>query len=891
MSCAPTPAPKRRWPSSLAIALALALLNVAAWWLLQAQLPAPDHVGPVGGISYSGAGRWEDPMAGERPGREAIARDLALLAQHTRRIRTYAAADHPELPALAREHGLELVLGAYLSDRLDDNQRELRAAVEQARTHANVRRVIVGNETQLTARLPPNRLASYLDQTRAALQGTGVQVSTAEPWHVWLARPQLARHVDFIAVHVLPYWQGESIDTAVQTSLAQIARVQARFPGREVLVAEIGWPSNGPPLGRARATPANQGLFVRSFLREATARQIDHVLIEAFDQPWKIALEGRAGAYWGLWNTWREPKFAMSGPVAADPYWRQKAALAALLGIACALPFLLAAPGLRLAARLALAAAAQAIASLAVILLAIPLSHYLTGPDVLGLLLVLAALGFICATLLAQAFEFVERFWAGPPAPAPAAPEAAPQAHPSPSAAPFISIHLACANEPPDMVIEAVQSLLALDWPAFEVIVVDNNTDDAQARQRLAHWASTHPDARLRFAQFVHLAGFKAGALNQALALTSPQAQWIAVVDADYVVDPRWFRAVQDHLQDPAVGVVQAPQAHRHWAGARLHRMMNWETEGFFRIGMHHRHARNAIIQHGTMTLVRAPDLRRLRWSEDCVCEDTELGLRLLREGRRAVYVDQVLGTGLLPSDFAAYARQRRRWAVGAMQILRLHARSLLGRSALTLAQRYHFLAGWLPWLGDALHLLFSILMIAFSLGLVYVPLHVEPPLWLFVAPLIAFFAARLLIGPLLYARCVPCGLGDRLGAAVAGMALSHRIARGVLHGLRRRKAVFEVTRKARPGSSPAAEQPPPDAAAAEAGAGPYPGPPLARGIEQELALLAGLLFCILLLWLSRGSGDAGRLGWMAILALQSLPYAATLACRLLPDPPAATAR
>jgi hypothetical protein len=122
-------------------------------------------------------------------------------------------------------------------------------------------------------------------------------------------------------------------------------------------------------------------------------------------------------------------------------------------------------------------------------------------------------------------------------------------------------------------------------------------------------------------------------------------------------------------------------------------------------------------------------------------------------------------------------------------------------------------------------------------------------------------------------------------------MALSHRIARGVLHGLRRRKAVFEVTRKARPGSSPTAEQPPPDAAAAEAGARPYPGPPLARGIEQELALLAGLLFCILLLWLSRGSGDAGRLGWMAILALQSLPYAATLACRLLPDPPAATAR
>ncbi|MFN9805113.1 MAG: glycosyltransferase [Betaproteobacteria bacterium] len=867
------PAAGHPWAVALALGLVLALLNAATWGLLQVQLPAPDHTGPLAGLSYSGAGRWDSPLAGERPDRERVAQDLALLSRHTRRIRTYAASDHPELPALAHEHGLEVLLGAYLSDRLDHNQRELRAAIAQAQSHANVQRLIVGNETQLTARLPPNRLADYLDQARTALRGTDVQVSTAEPWHVWLARPQLALHVDFIAIHVLPYWEGEAVDTAVQTALAQIERVRARFPGREVLVAEIGWPSNGPPMDQARATPANQALFVRSFVHEATARGIDHVLIEAFDQPWKIALEGRAGAYWGLWDTWRNPKLAFTGPVEADPHWPHKAALAAVLGMAGALPFLLAAPGLRLPARVALAAAAQAIASLAVILLAIPLSYYLTGTDLLGLLLGLAALAFICATLLAQSFEFVERFWAGPVGPMrPAEPS------PASPAAPFVSIHLACANEPPEMVIEAVQSLLALDWPAFEVVVVDNNTADVQARRRLAQWAAAQPDARLRFAQFEHLPGFKAGALNQALALTAPQAQWVAVVDADYVVDPQWLRAVQAHLQDPGVGVVQAPQAHRHWAGTRLQRMMNWETEGFFRIGMHHRAARNAIVQHGTMSLVRADDLHRLRWREEGVCEDTELGLRLLREGRRAVYVDQVLGAGLLPTDFAAYARQRRRWALGAMQILRLHAGTLLGRSPLTWAQRYHFLAGWLPWLGDALHLLFSLVMIAFSLGLVYLPRSVEPPLWLFVAPLIAFFTVRLLIGPLLYTRCVPCGLVDRLGAAVAGRALSHRIACGVWQGLRRRPAVFEITRKASPGARVAGDEPPPAPDAPR----PYPGPAVARDIEEELALLAGLMFCILLLWLTRDSGDAGRLGWMAILAVQSLPYAAALACRLI---------
>lgn len=877
-----------RWAVALAMALTAAALNLGAWQLFLGTVPAPDHAGPLAGLSYSGAGRWQSPLQGELPTAEAIEQDMALLARHTRRIRTYAAGDQPDLPRIAAQHGLGVMLGAFLDERLDHNQRELAAALEQARAHGNVRRLIVGNETQLTARLPPNRLMVYLDQARTALEGTGVQVSTAEPWHVWLEQPQLARHVDFIAIHVLPYWEGVAIDAAVQTSLAQIRRVQERFPGRQVVVAEIGWPSNGPPLGRARATAANQALFVRGFVQQATERGIDHFLIEAFDQPWKIALEGRAGAYWGLWDTWRQPKFALAGPVSSDPYGTGKAWSASLLGLAMALPFLLAVPRLALAGRAALCVAAQAIASLGVVLLSIPLSHYLTAVDVLGLVLVLLALAFISATLMAQVFEFAERFWARPPgagrraereAGLGAAPASA-YAGAAGATAPFVSIHLACANEPPAMVMHAVESLLALDWPAFEVIVVDNNTTDAQAREQLARWMAARHDPRLRFAQFAALPGFKAGALNRALALTAEAAQWVAVVDADYVVDPGWLRAVQAHLHDPAVGVVQAPQAHRQWTGRPFDRMMNWETEGFFHIGMHHRHERNAIVQHGTMTLVRAADLHRLRWNEDCICEDTELGLRLLREGRRAVYVDRVFGTGLLPDDFVAYARQRRRWALGAMQILKRHAGSLLGRSPLTLAQRYHFLAGWLPWLGDALHLLFSVVMIVFSLGLVYLPHSVEPPLWLFVAPLIAFFCARLLLGPLLYTRCVPCGLADRLGAAVAGMALSHRVARGVLQGLWHRRAVFEVTRKS------AAAQPGTQATAAKAAIPPsesgYKGPPLARGLEEEIALLAGLVFCIGLLALARGPGDTGRLGWMAILFVQSLPYAAALACRLL---------
>jgi len=868
---------------AVGIACAVALANLLAWHLFDRQSQAPDHVGQVAGLSYNGAKRWQSPIEGQRPSAADLAQDLALMARHTRRIRTYSAADQPELPAMARAQGLQVTLGVWLDDRLDANRREMAAAIELARKEPNVHRVMVGNETQLKATLPPNRLVTYLAEMRTALRGTTVEVSTAEPWHVWLAQPQLAQHVDFIAIHVLPYWEKTSIDEAVQASLQQIARVQARFPGRKVVVGEIGWPSNGPALGEAKATPANQALFVRQFLQQATRAGLDYYLIEAFDQPWKITTEGRAGAYWGLWDTWRSPKFAWTGPVAHDPLAAHKAGVASALGGLASLGLLLALPAMRLAGRVAFCVAVQAIVSLGVLLLSIPLAHYLTATDVVGLVLVVAALAFISATLFSQAFEFCDRFWpsawpADAPAPSGTQDPADAQAD-THAAVPFISVHLACANEPPAMVIEAVESLLALDWPAFEVIVVDNNTTSAQAREQLAGWMQQRQDPRLRFAQWVQLPGYKAGALNQALKLTDPAAQWVAVVDADYVVDPQWFQCVQAHLRSPQVGAVQSPQAHRIGSAHSLERMMKWETEGFFWIGMHHRNARNAIVQHGTMSLVRAADLRRLQWNEDGLCEDTELGLRLLQAGRRAVYVDRVLGAGRVPDNFAAYARQRKRWAQGGMQILRLHAPALLGRSPLTLAQRYHFLAGWLPWLGDALHLLFSMLMIAFSLGLVYFPNAFQPPLWLLTVPLIAFFSARLLTGPLLYARCVPCGLVDRLGAAVAGMALSHRIARGVLQGLRGRRAVFDITPKA---TAALAAYLPAPGSGGTVGTGGTGGTGFVQGIQEEFALLVGLVFCICLLAISRDATDTGRLGWMAILAIQSLPYWAAVACRLI---------
>ncbi len=867
------PGAARRWLVALAISALVLLINLAAWRALNPPLAAPDAPPRVTGLAYNAFQRWESPLALRFPTQQELGEDLRRLAPITSRLRTYSAAEFPQLPAMAQQFGLRLSTGVWLDHRLDNNEREITAATQAAREYRSVERVIAGNETQLHRKLAPVVLYAYLDRLRAEL---ALPVSTAEPWHVWLRQPELAEHVDFITVHLLPYWEGVPVEAALDETLRRYAQVQARFPGKHVVIGEIGWPSGGAAVGVARPTPAAQAMFVRSFLARAQAAELDYFLMEAVDQPWKHATEGPVGAHWGLMDAARRAKFEFAGPLYADPYWQTKVAIASGLGLAAMLPFLLTFGGMRLAGRIAFALIAQAVASFAVLLGTLPLDNYLRLPDIAVLALLVPALGFMAAILLTQTLEFAELFWDGSlrrrAVPLPLPPGAAP---------PFVSIHVPCCNEPPAMVIATIDSLLALDWQALEILIVDNNTRDPalwqpvqeHVRQRLqereaagAAKGSAHGPV-LRFFHLPDHPGFKAGALNFALEQTDPQAAWIAVVDADYQVQPEWLRELAGHFGDPAVGIVQAPQAHRDWDDRPLRRMMNWEYEGFFRVGMHHRHERDAIVQHGTMTLIRAAALRRVGgWDQDCICEDTELGLRLFRLGLRAVYVDQVFGAGLVPADFGAYRRQRQRWAQGAMQILRRHAGALFAPSSLRRGQRYHFVAGWLPWIGDALHLVFSFAAMAWTLGFLAAPHLFGLPIALFVVPLAVFFLARLVLGPLLYWRCVPCPPAGIAGAALAGMGLSHSVARGIIAGLTGRRAVFHVTRRVAPATAKLR----------------------ATGrltwladVREEAALLLGLLACTATLAMHREPGDTALAMWMIVLGMQSLPYAAALACAL----------
>jgi glucan 1,3-beta-glucosidase len=266
---------------------------------------------------------------------EQIDADLAVLSQRFRCVRTYAAdqgLDH--VPAAARRNGMKVLLGAWIGRDEKANARQIDQVVRLARQYPDVvRAVVVGNETLLRGELPASRLIELIGEVR---ERAGVPVTYADVWEFWSRFPEIAPHVDFLTIHILPYWEDEpvGVEEAAAYNVAVFERVQAKFPGKRLLIGETGWPSAGRRRGEAEPSPVNQARFVREFVRLAEARGRDYNLVEAFDQPWKRYLEGRVGGAWGVFSEKREPKFSFTGPVSNDPHWAGRLAFATLLAAA-----------------------------------------------------------------------------------------------------------------------------------------------------------------------------------------------------------------------------------------------------------------------------------------------------------------------------------------------------------------------------------------------------------------------------------------------------------------------------------------------------------------------------------------------------------------------------
>jgi len=320
-------------PISLRTPLALLVISLGAiaavWWWLATPINlarAPiDPNAKLQCVSYAPFRGDQTPLqltTHIEP--EQIAQDLAQLAKITDCVRTYSIENGlDQVPALAAKEGLKVIQGIWLGSNRLKNLAQISTVVGLTKQYpGTISSVVVGNEVLLRGEMTTADLAATI---RSVKSQVAVPVTYADVWEYWLRNREVYEAVDFVTIHILPYW--EDFPIRAKYAAAHVDSIRKRmavaFPGKEILIGETGWPSAGRMRDAALPSRTNQARVVSEILDLAKRENFRVNLIEAYDQPWKRQLEGTVGGYWGLIDSaQRALKYPPGVPISNYPLWK-----------------------------------------------------------------------------------------------------------------------------------------------------------------------------------------------------------------------------------------------------------------------------------------------------------------------------------------------------------------------------------------------------------------------------------------------------------------------------------------------------------------------------------------------------------------------------------------
>ncbi len=265
------------------------------------------------GMAYGPFREGQSPEQGIYPTLSQVRQDMPLLKLVSNGIRTYGCQHLETVITATREISLPLTLGVWLSGNPEQDSAEIACAVDQVQANPHIASIVVGNESILTGQITVTQVCTYTQQVR---ESTGLPVTTAEPWHIWVNHSNLAACVDYLLIHIHPYWECQPSENAAAFVQEKYEQVSTQYPDNAVVIGETGWPTAGT--GREdhcgpmpAPSPEQQSRFAADFLEWAELEGVGFYYFEAFDEPWKCE-GGRAEVecHWGIYNTDRTPKLA-----------------------------------------------------------------------------------------------------------------------------------------------------------------------------------------------------------------------------------------------------------------------------------------------------------------------------------------------------------------------------------------------------------------------------------------------------------------------------------------------------------------------------------------------------------------------------------------------------
>jgi glucan 1,3-beta-glucosidase len=318
-------------------ALTALAIGVAWWWLGAPVALPPSPLAPgekLYCVSYAPFRDGQDPLVeGTMVAPSQIDEDLALLSRYTDCVRTYSIENGlDKVPEIARRYGLKVLHGVWLSSTAEKNRRQIATSIELAKKYPDViRAVIVGNEVLLRGEMSATDLMATIREVKSQITQP---VTYADVWEFWLRYPDLQNAVDFVTIHILPYWEDFPLPASLAAAHVDAIRkrVAAAIPNKEIVIGEVGWPSAGRMRESARPSPSNQARVIEETLALGKRENFRVNVIEAFDQPWKRWLEGSVGGHWGIFDrATTAPKFPFGGAVSDHPHWAMQALAGILL--------------------------------------------------------------------------------------------------------------------------------------------------------------------------------------------------------------------------------------------------------------------------------------------------------------------------------------------------------------------------------------------------------------------------------------------------------------------------------------------------------------------------------------------------------------------------------
>ena len=320
-------------PITFRTPLALLLLSLgsiaAVWWWLATPISlarAPiDPNAKLMCVSYAPFRGEQTPLSPTTHISAAqISEDLAQLVKISDCVRTYSIDNGlDQVPELAAKVGLKVIQGIWLSSNRQKNSVQLATAIRLAKQYTStITALVVGNEVLLRGEMTQSDLAATIRSVKAQVS---VPVTYADVWEFWLRYREIYDAVDFVTIHILPYW--EDFPIRAKYAAAHVEQIRRRmevaFPGKEILIGETGWPSAGRMREAALPSRTNQARVVSEILDLAKRENFRVNLIEAYDQPWKRELEGTMGGNWGLIDSvHRALKYPPDMAISNYPYWK-----------------------------------------------------------------------------------------------------------------------------------------------------------------------------------------------------------------------------------------------------------------------------------------------------------------------------------------------------------------------------------------------------------------------------------------------------------------------------------------------------------------------------------------------------------------------------------------